>query len=1019
MAIKGKAALKNELLNGQILEESKIADLIDSAPNKVDDPQYRGDVFGGVYNKGDLCVFANDIWLTLVSYGGSFNASKSLNMTNTASNLAATGFSEWLNGTNYTTVDQFVTYQGNIYKSLNNSGNIGREPGTTSGATYWQVIVFGRNFGPYQQAYYLADTIFLYADSAFLVTSNHDFTGLEDPTTLLDTIIQNWPLLQAWQQTDDMGGKSFIDVFSGLLFNGDLEADLVGSLMRMTVNMQPLATLDGSGWSHPTKPSRFYRYTDGDDNEYVLFSGSNGAMTATAMLIHPTTDFGNISVAGGVFAFTSALGGGGSPSLTTDKMWLGVSNVPTEKTAAQIRTFLDAYTTTAATAALALKADASALSSYQLLSAKAAASGYASLDSGTKVPKAQLQNLINDSSTGTTETFSASRILTLLAGLLDFRGGYNASGNAFPSSGGSGTSGAILKGDFWLITTGGTLGGTAVVAGDSIFANVDTPGTTVGNWVFISKGDAIPDLDAVLTAGNMTDQDIISTGKASFVERISVKNTSGGDEIFSVDAVARQIALRFVDGDSTGFTIDDSTHLLTFGGKLKYDSLASIIDDEDVPHKAYVDAQVAGGIPLAGTAMGAPVTGDIEVSGQVFIYGNASDETKDVSICLNPDSGFVQIQAHDNDTGDVASITTEPNRITVAGSSGTFAGMADAADYSANKTTLDYATKGMLDEAIATGIPLTGTVDPVTGDIEFETAGDQRKVFFNGTDFNGDITLDGGGGIAAHVEEVATGFITTISIGGGNIGVNSDDPDFAGISDAADYSAAKTALNYATKGMLDANSFEEISRTIPDAAASIDFTWTATGNQYQRGCLSIPDTNTADTLPVAPGVVKLGLFSIESAKSTDFTVDLTGQTLPAGYPSKYLLKSGESLSLRVDYQFAGVLLTPSYTPNGFTSLSDTGAVDYDVLDTDKTILAARSASSITDFPIQLFDTYPLGQPLTIKDYGVISISTGVISVTLLADQFDTGSGSMTITDSKFCLTVMRVSGNNWAILNQG
>ena len=70
----------------------------------------------------------------------------------------------------------------------------------------------------------------------------------------------------------------------------------------------------------------------------------------------------------------------------------------------------------------------------------------------------------------------------LVVGLLDDRGNYNASGNVFPSSGGSGTSGAILKGDLWTINVAGTLGGVAVGPGDVVRALVDAPGSTASNW---------------------------------------------------------------------------------------------------------------------------------------------------------------------------------------------------------------------------------------------------------------------------------------------------------------------------------------------------------------------------------------------------------------------------------------------------------------------------------------------------------------------------------------------------------
>ena len=69
-----------------------------------------------------------------------------------------------------------------------------------------------------------------------------------------------------------------------------------------------------------------------------------------------------------------------------------------------------------------------------------------------------------------------------VAGLLDYRGGYDASGNTYPVAGGSGTAGAVLKGDMWIISVAGTLGGEAVQVGDSIIANVDTPAQTASNW---------------------------------------------------------------------------------------------------------------------------------------------------------------------------------------------------------------------------------------------------------------------------------------------------------------------------------------------------------------------------------------------------------------------------------------------------------------------------------------------------------------------------------------------------------
>lgn len=72
---------------------------------------------------------------------------------------------------------------------------------------------------------------------------------------------------------------------------------------------------------------------------------------------------------------------------------------------------------------------------------------------------------------------------SLVVGLWDDRGNFDASVNAYPSSGGSGTAGAIKKGDIWTVSVGGTLPtALVVVAGDTVRALVDTPGNTQANW---------------------------------------------------------------------------------------------------------------------------------------------------------------------------------------------------------------------------------------------------------------------------------------------------------------------------------------------------------------------------------------------------------------------------------------------------------------------------------------------------------------------------------------------------------
>jgi len=79
----------------------------------------------------------------------------------------------------------------------------------------------------------------------------------------------------------------------------------------------------------------------------------------------------------------------------------------------------------------------------------------------------------------------------LVIGLVDDRGNYDPTATgAFPVSGGSGTAGAILKGDIWFISVAGTitdsLGNPHLVQiGDSLRAIADSPGQVFTNWDFL------------------------------------------------------------------------------------------------------------------------------------------------------------------------------------------------------------------------------------------------------------------------------------------------------------------------------------------------------------------------------------------------------------------------------------------------------------------------------------------------------------------------------------------------------
>ena len=114
----------------------------------------------------------------------------------------------------------------------------------------------------------------------------------------------------------------------------------------------------------------------------------------------------------------------------------------------------------------------------------------------------------------------SSQIDTAVVGLLDDRGNYNASGNTFPTTGGSGTGGAVLKGDLWTISVAGTLGGVSVTVGDVVRALVDSPGQTPSNWSVTENNlGYVPENSAnkaTTMTGNTASNTVFLSAKAVF-----------------------------------------------------------------------------------------------------------------------------------------------------------------------------------------------------------------------------------------------------------------------------------------------------------------------------------------------------------------------------------------------------------------------------------------------------------------------------------------------------------------------
>lgn len=160
----------------------------------------------------------------------------------------------------------------------------------------------------------------------------------------------------------------------------------------------------------------------------------------------------------------------------------------------------------------------------------------------------------NDNTHYPTTAAVKTAISSAVTGLLNLRGGFDASANLFPSTSGSGISGAILKGDSWYITIAGTLGSTNVAVGDLVSANVNSPGQTPSNWLILEVGFGYTpenvvnkDIDGTLSANSdtkYTSQRAAKTyadTKEALINKVADLTTNDNTHYPTVKAVQDQI----------------------------------------------------------------------------------------------------------------------------------------------------------------------------------------------------------------------------------------------------------------------------------------------------------------------------------------------------------------------------------------------------------------------------------------------------------------------------------------------
>jgi hypothetical protein len=221
----------------------------------------------------------------------------------------------------------------------------------------------------------------------------------------------------------------------------------------------------------------------------------------------------------------------------------------------------------------------------------------------------------------------------LVVGLWDDRGNYDASTNAYPSSGGSGSAGAILKGDVWTISVGGTLPtGQNVEVGDVVRALIDTPGATQSNWAIQEHNLGYTAENSVNKAttmtGNTASNTVYLSAKAVYDWAIGLFQPILTDTVFGAFLTGLTAKATPIDADQ--LTIVDSAD----SNKAKKVTFANLKATE----KVYFDT-LYGSLYLAmSTQAGTTYTLAIGDSNTLVRFSNASAVT--VTIPLNSTVGY-------------------------------------------------------------------------------------------------------------------------------------------------------------------------------------------------------------------------------------------------------------------------------------------------------------------------------------------------------------------------------------------
>lgn len=333
----------------------------------------------------------------------------------------------------------------------------------------------------------------------------------------------------------------------------------------------------------------------------------------------------------------------------------------------------------------------------------------------------------------------------LVVGLLNDRGSWDASTNLFPTTGGSGISGAIRKGDMWFVSVAGILGGKAVTNGDSFRALVNNPAQTASNWSVLEANIGyVPENQGNKSSSYTASSTVTYADTKALVDGLGTKVDKSGDTMTGAlytDGLSYKKGV-FYSGDLNNLT-DAGFYVANDPPNSPMSSAIYITVERDLTNSgahqvatsfvtnqifsrirysnvwtpwrelSYADSPIFTGTPTAPTATAGTNTTQIATTayvdsantGNLKTTGNQSFTGTKSSTITSGTSGAINIINDVNSTGATGirvsnTSTSSTNGTTAIYASNSNAGANTAAVYSENTST----GQGILSKNLSTGV---------------------------------------------------------------------------------------------------------------------------------------------------------------------------------------------------------------------------------------------------------------------------------------------------------------------------